>query len=224
MSDAKRTSPTEAAFEHALKDLRASLSPDHTRDPALVAALDRVAAVWRARQAEEDARDHLTGVRGRRALLAAGGAVAAMSKRAKTPLAVVLAGVDNLREINDRHGDASGDRALAAVAGAIAGAVRRADVVGRYGGDVFAVIGAIASGAPTADIEGLAEKTRAAVAALQTLDFPVSASVGAAVAHVDRDPDHALHALLVRADENLYLAKRAGRNRVVTSQLDLPQT
>jgi len=212
-------SPADAAFARALADLRHSLGRPGEHDPALVGALGRLAAAWGARRAEEQSRDGLTGVRGRQALLSAADAVAAMARRAGTPLAVLLAGVDHLREINDRHGDAAGDRALTAVAAAVVGAVRGADVVGRYGGDVFAVVGAIAGDAPAPHLERVSEKIRAAVAAVQSLTHPVSVSVGAAAAVITDDPARTLHDLLVRADENLYLAKRGGRNRVVATLL-----
>jgi len=137
------------------------------------------------------------------------------------PLAALLLDLDHFKAINDRHGHAGGDQALRALGDLLMDAVRKADIVTRYGGEEIVVL------APhTSLAEGrlLAERLRASVAAKplvpagatedgQALNATVSIGVSALGDGV-RDGS----ALLRAADDALYRAKREGRNRVVTAE------
>ena len=137
------------------------------------------------------------------------------------PLTALLLDLDHFKAINDRHGHAGGDQALRALGDLLMDAVRKADIVTRYGGEEIVVL------APhTSLAEGrlLAERLRASVAAKplvpagatedgQALNATVSIGVSALGDGV-RDGS----ALLRAADDALYRAKREGRNRVVTAE------
>jgi len=106
---------------------------------------------------------------------------------------------------------------LSAVAAVLQSQAREVDHVARFGGEEFCVL------LPRADVEGAlqaAERFREAV--LRTVvpwaeeNLSVTVSVGLASTH---DPGEALHGILRRADEALYLAKGEGRNRVVAAQI-----
>lgn len=119
-------------------------------------------------------------------------------------LAVVLLDLDHFKCINDGHGHAEGDRVLRAVAGALASSCRAGDPTFRIGGDEFAML---LHGADADEATRIALRARAAVT---RLDGRVGLSFGVASWPADAD---GRDGLLARADERLYVAKRAGRSR-----------
>ncbi|BDP40624.1 hypothetical protein DAETH_05930 [Deinococcus aetherius] len=154
-------------------------------------------------RAESEARfanvDALTGLPNRRQLDAwlAGGQGSALS--------VILFDLDHFKRVNDTHGHDAGDRVLQAAAGAARQALRPQDQLGRWGGEEFLVI-LPGSGGPEA--RGVAERIAAAVASVHHPDVGrVTISCGVAEALPGEAPD----AVLKRADEALYAAKRGGR-------------
>ena len=145
----------------------------------------------------------------------------AVANRAESEAALLMIDLDGLKQVNDRHGHLSGDRALSFVAATIARAIRMGDLLARYGGDEFVVL---ASRTSLAQALVLAERVRRAVAHLCFVAggerVVMTVSVGVASLReieVDAPPKEAL---LKLADDRLYEAKRAGRNRVrpVTAQ------
>jgi diguanylate cyclase (GGDEF)-like protein len=134
---------------------------------------------------------------------------ASRSKRFNTQLSVALFDIDRFKEVNDTHGHAAGDEALRAVARAMVAAVRGMDVVTRWGGDELLAI------LPNTGLDGarhFAERVRNAVEKLEPeLMHGATVSAGIAdLAHGERWED-----AVKRADDKLYEAKQAGRNRVV---------
>lgn len=138
--------------------------------------------------------------------------------RSGAPLAVLLADIDAFKAYNDRYGHLAGDLALTAVAGALAANLR--DDVGlaaRYGGEEFAILlpdhttaaAEVVAGRLRAGVRGLAiEHAASDVAACVTL------SIG--IASTDTTRARSADELLHRADEALYRAKAAGRDRMAT--------
>jgi diguanylate cyclase (GGDEF)-like protein len=125
--------------------------------------------------------------------------------------AILLADLDHFKHINDQHGHETGDRVLVAVAGALRAATREADTISRWGGEEFLIL--LPRTAPGEALE-LAERLRARIEALVILDpvlRPVSVTISIGLALHEDDQDGA--AWLRRADEALYRAKAAGRNR-----------
>ena len=132
------------------------------------------------------------------------------SRRTGTPLSCIMVDVDHFKSINDRYGHPFGDQTLRVVADVISTGRRPNDTVCRYGGEEFAIL---AAGTDTQGAATLAERVRAAVAACRLIahgeHVPVTCSFGIAELSTATAP------MLVQcADEALYRAKRAGRNRV----------
>jgi diguanylate cyclase (GGDEF)-like protein len=136
------------------------------------------------------------------------------ARRYASSFAILMLDLDGFKEINDLHGHAAGDRYLRAAAAAIKEGLRGADLACRYGGDEFCLL------LPVTELDGaraIAERVRQAVASLAvSWDGAVlRATVSIGVASYPEHDAGDLKALLLRADQALYHAKRAGRDRVV---------
>ncbi|MFT4063496.1 diguanylate cyclase [Paraburkholderia sp.] len=176
----------------------------------------------RRREAEEELHelartDGLTGLNNRRAFEEHLNDEWRRAQRSGLPLSLLLIDVDYFKGFNDLYGHSAGDEALIGVARCIAESVRRpGDTAARYGGEEFAVLLPDTGDAGALCIAG---KIRAAVEALQcrhvaSAHHVLTVSVGAATA---QGPAIATHrALIDAADEALYRAKDAGRNRVMS--------
>ena len=161
--------------------------------------------------------DVLTGLLNRRAVEGMLDRQVLRLQRFGEPFSLLLIDIDHFKRINDRLGHAGGDAVLIAVAHALKEEAREVDRVARYGGEEFCVV------LPHTGEEGAlhaAERLRAAVAALDVRwgedSIQATISVGLVCAE---HPTESLPTLLRRADEALYEAKAAGRNRVVMSAL-----
>ena len=188
----------------------------------------REAAQWIARQGEialENARlhslvkqqavtDELTGLPNRRRFVAQLEAEVARAERSGTPLSVALADIDDFKRVNDTWGHDMGDTVLRRVATVMEAATRDVDLTVRLGGEEFAIL------LPETDTAGarrLAERVREAIE-LTTIEagddaIRITASFGIACFPETAEASQ----LLLEADRRLYDAKRAGKNRVVTS-------
>ena len=133
--------------------------------------------------------------------------------RFEHPFVLVLLDLDHFKDINDQHGHPAGDAVLRTVAARITGTVRTIDRVARIGGEEFAVLLMETSlEEAAAAAQRLVEVVRGEpISVGDGVRLPVTISVGGAVA-----PTHAKEsaALIQAADNALYAAKRAGRNRV----------
>ncbi|MFZ2586996.1 MAG: GGDEF domain-containing protein [Alphaproteobacteria bacterium] len=129
--------------------------------------------------------------------------------RYKRPLALVLADIDHFKKLNDTHGHADGDVVLQQVAAILKKHGRTTDIVGRFGGEEFALV-LPEVGAETGAI--LAERVREAVAlAFQGGPYQVTLSLGVTEVKADDTPLD----FIKRADAALYAAKNGGRNKVM---------
>jgi diguanylate cyclase (GGDEF)-like protein len=145
----------------------------------------------------------------------------ARAVRTRTPLALALVDIDHFKGVNDTFGHLVGDRALKAVARTFQLFLREYDLIGRFGGEEFALLLPHTS---ALDAYGIAERIRdhIAVSPLDMGDLPdgrhvrVTVSVGVAAlgAPWDALTGSQITDLLAAADRALYRAKRAGRNQV----------
>ena len=176
----------------------------------VLAVFERVAS-----QMEEMAtRDGLTGCWNRSTTDALLAHELQRAHRGGTAVAFVLLDLDHFKQVNDRHGHRTGDDVLRAFADAVRRRLRASDVFGRTGGEEFGLV------LPDTEVAGarwLVEAVRREVEALELTDergtaVKVTVSAGVAVA----DPHSRLSGdrLYGQADQSLYEAKRAGRNRV----------
>jgi diguanylate cyclase (GGDEF)-like protein len=154
--------------------------------------------------------DPLTGLANRRSfMLDAEAAIARRASRSE-PFAVLLADLDHFKTINDAFGHAVGDRVLTVFADVLERSASPADLVGRIGGEEFALL---LPGKTEAEAAAIAERMRVAFAgaALELDGHAVSATVSFGVAASGMGD---LTGLLARADRALYVAKEQGRDRV----------
>jgi diguanylate cyclase (GGDEF)-like protein len=156
-------------------------------------------------------RDWLTGLHNRRYL--ARELERPTTDRLALPLSLAVLDIDHFKAINDGFGHAAGDQVLVRVAGLLCDVLRDSDIVIRSGGEEFLVL------MPSTDARAGAagcERIRRAIAGEDwtrvCAGLAVTASVGVASTHEPGD----LEALVRLADQRLYDAKRAGRNRVVS--------
>ena len=137
-------------------------------------------------------------------------------RRNGRPYALLLIDIDHFKRINDTHGHPAGDAVLRQLAQLLSDQVRASDFVARYGGEEFVVLLPETGTARAA--ETVAEKIRAAVADVAFPDAgQVTISVGLSVSEAS---DADASAVMRRADDALYQAKAAGRNRVTSIVLE----
>jgi two-component system, cell cycle response regulator len=159
--------------------------------------------------------DDLTGLYNRRYVFAHLNELLDRRSEGGNETAVMLFDIDHFKQVNDRYGHPAGDDVLRELAERAVRQVRSVDLVGRLGGEEFVVV------MPETSLAGavvVAERFRVAVAEEpfipqgQTERLPVTVSVGIAVTGEGSDT---IDTLLKRADDALYAAKHAGRNRVI---------
>ncbi|MBV8597446.1 MAG: diguanylate cyclase [Actinobacteria bacterium] len=191
---------------------------DATREAAVSLISHAVVALENAhlhRVVERQARiDELTGIANRRAVEEMLRGELARAERFGGDVCFVFADLDNFKDVNDRYGHPFGDVVLSVFAEVLGETVRDVDIAGRWGGEEFALV------LPGTDAEGgaaVADRARRALLHREVRSpsgdvLRLTASFG--VAAFPACPDS--EALVAAADDALYLAKRAGRDRVGT--------
>lgn len=157
-------------------------------------------------------RDELTGVFNRRFLMETIKNEKLRCERNGGAFSICILDADLFKEVNDRHGHLAGDQILQAIAKTATGAMRQSDFFGRYGGEEFVMVltGTLVEGAMIT-----AERVRTRIEALRfpAIDPGLHVTVSIGIAESRFFEDTAL--TFKRADEALYRAKQAGRNRSV---------
>lgn len=155
--------------------------------------------------------DELTGLRNRRSFMSSARVEFERFDRYSSPLSMIMIDIDHFKSVNDRYGHAVGDIVLKKFADICREQFRGVDVVGRLGGEEFAVLLPVTSAVEAVQI---AQRLRSACKKVCIDDddeeLMITASFGVACAEKDSD----VQSLLSRADRALYLAKSAGRDRV----------
>ncbi|HEX7029103.1 MAG TPA: diguanylate cyclase [Gammaproteobacteria bacterium] len=156
-------------------------------------------------------KDGLTNAYNRRYFVEAARIELGRAERNRQPPAVALIDLDHFKQVNDNFGHEVGDNVLQKFVALVRGMLRKTDILARYGGEEFVVL------FPETDLEtacDIADRIRATVGEHRfptgTTASTITFSAGVAVA----EPGEECSALVARADELLYDAKRAGRNRI----------
>jgi diguanylate cyclase (GGDEF)-like protein len=156
--------------------------------------------------------DPLTGLLNRRVFMAEVSKEFERVKRYGGALAFVMLDIDHFKQVNDRYGHEVGDRTLVSIAELLEALLRRPDIACRFGGEEFALL---LPGTGQAGAMNVAEKLRDAIERLRLKNgeggVRVTASFGVSCAG---EADLTADEMISRADDSLYEAKRAGRNRV----------
>jgi two-component system cell cycle response regulator len=164
--------------------------------------------------------DALTGIFNRGAIFDALSREMDRARREHASLAVLMIDLDHFKQVNDQHGHQVGDEVLRETARRIQGAVRSYDAVGRYGGEEFLVV---AHGHDSSSAMAFAERLRRL---FEEKPIPIEAggpalrvTLSLGVVTLPPDGEVQLDRLIGAADEALYRAKNAGRNRVEAGTL-----
>jgi len=160
---------------------------------------------------EKATKDDLTKLWNRRSIFEFLDGELLRAKRKDSPISVLMADLDNFKFVNDNMGHSTGDQVLVEVAARFSSLTRLNDFAGRYGGEEFVIV---LSDCPIADALKRAEDIRCAIFAtpVHTDSGPVDVTCSFGVA--EGLGDSSAEELINMADEALYCAKRAGRNRV----------
>ncbi|MGO4571135.1 GGDEF domain-containing protein [Microvirga sp. 2TAF3] len=127
------------------------------------------------------------------------------------PICLVVCDIDHFKSINDDHGHPAGDRVIEKLSEFLTAHVRQNDIVGRIGGEEFAVL--LTECAPSGATR-FAERVRALFEASGAEALRGFSTTTASFGIVDHRPGETLQQLMSRADRQLYAAKKSGRNRV----------
>jgi diguanylate cyclase (GGDEF)-like protein len=157
--------------------------------------------------------DALTGLYNRRGLFEIGHIEFSRTCRLERPFSVIMIDIDHFKQVNDKYGHPVGDQVLQFLASELISAVRGSDIVGRYGGEEFAIF---LSGSDVKAAMELAERIRGTIEKtpfhVEETAINITVSLGGAE-YNENNPN--LETLVARADQALYVAKHKGRNRVV---------
>ena len=158
-------------------------------------------------------RDHKTGLLNTRGIAQAGRSELERARRFDRPLSLLMLDVDDLREINNRHGHLVGDAALIALTDALGAELRDFDLCARFGGDEFVVL---LPETPAAEAQAAARRIHARLGECRLPTAGESISFGVSIGAATRRPeDTTLDDLIARADAAMYEAKRAAGHRSV---------
>jgi len=178
---------------------------------ASIDAMNRELQQVLARERLKARTDDLTGLNNRRHFFELGNQLFAVAQRYRTPLSILMFDLDHFKRINDLYGHQMGDTILKRVARMAQEHLRHADVLARYGGEEFIVV---LPNVGAHDALAAAENIRACVAAYRESagDSELSVTISAGIAEI-LPGDDVLDHLIKHADQALYAAKHAGRNR-----------
>ena len=199
----------------------------HARVRAGKRIIDLQAALMEAQRALrfDASHDGLTSIWNRSAILDLLIGEMERSRRNRDSMGIIMADIDFFKKINDSHGHLVGDAVLREVGDRLHSGLRSYDSVGRYGGEEFLVV---VPGCDALNLKVTAERLRRRVAdtPVETAAGPVSVTISLGLAATQTTASSLMgrEALLHDADQALYAAKAAGRNRVESAPIALAAT
>lgn len=160
--------------------------------------------------------DFLTGLINRREAYKLLERTCARSDRTGAIVGILLMDIDHFKLVNDEHGHAAGDTVLKALANCMLDALRDYDIISRFGGEEFLI--ALPDTDPLS-IHDTAERLRKTIAELR-IDLPdgTMLQIGVSIGISHRGRNENIDQAISRADNALYAAKSAGRNRVISAE------
>ncbi|WP_165864456.1 GGDEF domain-containing protein [Capsulimonas corticalis] len=191
-------------LQTAYLDLQEAQEAIELKNASLAAANERLESLAMT--------DGMTGLVNHRVFYERLSEACARAARYGAPFALLLLDVDRFKHYNDTFGHPAGDAVLKDVAHLLEAGARDTDIVARYGGEEFAML------LPLNDLEGarmMAERVRASIEAYAFAHRQITVSIGVAACSADQETPELL---VSSADQALYEAKRAGRNRVVLAK------
>jgi diguanylate cyclase (GGDEF)-like protein len=129
-------------------------------------------------------------------------------KRLKMNVSCIMIDIDHFKTVNDSYGHLTGDQVLKVLSARMRDIVRAYDIIGRYGGEEFLII---MPDTGLEDARGLAERIRMSVKEETVGNVAVTLSLGVVCV---QESDRSVDDIIRRADENLYKAKKSGRDRI----------
>ncbi|WP_235357638.1 GGDEF domain-containing protein [Arsukibacterium ikkense] len=177
--------------------------------------LEAEASIFRTKLAEQNFRslqDALTEIPNRAAFDERLALEVKRWQRYKKPLCIALADVDHFKHINDNYGHSAGDKTLKVIAKALQQGLRETDFIARYGGEEFVILfPETALDELDGPLNKLREKIKSIVFTFKSQKVPITISIGAS----QLTTEDTSRQVFDRADEALYEAKKAGRDRVI---------
>ncbi len=165
--------------------------------------------------------DDMTGTLNRRAFLSSAEQTLQIARRNHFAIALMYMDIDNFKNINDTHGHNVGDTVIRSFASVLTGLKRNSDLLGRVGGEEFALMILNTDREGTLHFAGkVLEEVRNNVVHHQGIEIRNTVSIG--VAMLDQEQKTTLDQLIHRADKALYKAKHTGKDRVAMDDESLP--
>jgi len=166
--------------------------------------------------------DSLTGLLSRHAFFDSANNYESLAKREKATFSVIIIDLDHFKKINDRYGHPAGDAVLKLFADVCNSVARRSDIIGRIGGEEFAIV---LPSTTTAEALEFSDRLHTAInkAVLTFKDKAIRYTASIGLTEFDSTTEDSLDELLARADLALYQAKQAGRNQTATFNPQLTQ-
>ncbi|PKR53098.1 sensor domain-containing diguanylate cyclase [Thalassospira marina] len=186
--------------------------------PLTVASINVARSALMEQLAHAAQHDFLTGLLSRRAFVNLGNALVSQLAERHGSLTIIVIDIDHFKQINDTYGHAMGDHVLAKVAEIIRAHLRGNDLVGRLGGEEFALL---LPDIKAEDANNIAQQIRQAVEKADVRQGRdenariISITISAGMISREMASSSSLDQLILEADEMMYEAKRAGRNQVL---------
>ena len=224
INQAKGAAELNVILDHLMQDTRiAQIDVQRSHDDVVAARQEVETAEARIHQLEAELKqmselaheDQLTGSLNRRGLDEVLAREMTRAERTKSPLCVALLDLDDFKKLNDTHGHAAGDGALIHLVKVVKDTLRSMDIIARFGGEEFMIV------LPNTPLEDAMQTVTRVQRELTKQIFMYEnqrllITFSAGVALLKSGEDQA--ALIQRADEAAYKAKRAGKNRVVSTE------